>query len=304
MRFELKILGSNSATPAYGRNQTSQLLNINEKLYLVDCGEATQINLIRYGVKSSRIKYIFISHLHGDHYLGLVGLLSSMNLNGRTDDLTLFGPPPLKEIIDIHLKYADTRLKYPLIFHPTQALHQETILENSDVIVRSFPLDHRVPCTGFRFDERPALAKINIEKVAQLPIPALRFPDLKQGKDYISEEGVIYKSSELTIPPKPTRSYAFCSDTIDSGKYHGAIEGVNLLYHEATFLHDMLPRATETFHTTSLQAAQIALKVNAKKLLIGHFSARYKELEPLLIECESVFKNAALALEGATFTID
>ena len=263
MKFELKILGSNSATPAYGRNQTSQLLNINEKLYLIDCGEATQINLIHYGVKISRIKHIFISHLHGDHYLGLVGLLSSMNLNGRKDELMLFGPPPLKEIIDIHLKYADSRLNYPLIFRPTQAIQEEIILETSDVVVRSFPLDHRIPCTGFRFDEKHPPAKI-----------------------------------------KPSRSYAFCSDTVDSGIYHDAIQGVNLLYHEATFLHDMLPRARETFHTTSLQAGQIALKVKAGKLLIGHFSARYKELDPLLMECQSVFVNAVLALEGATFAIE
>src|SRR5690606_30844216 len=165
MRFELKILGSNSATPAYGRNQTSQLLNINEKLYLIDCGEATQLQLLKYNIKSSRIKYIFISHLHGDHYLGLIGLISSMHLIGRKDELILFGPAELKEIIDLHLRYSDTHLRYPLTFYPVQSSEEQLVLENEDVLVSSFPLDHRIPCTGYRFDEQPRLAKINMDAV-------------------------------------------------------------------------------------------------------------------------------------------
>lgn len=304
MKFELTILGSNSATPAYGRNQTSQLLNINEKLYLIDCGEGTQLQLQRYSIKSSRIKYIFISHLHGDHYLGLVGLLSSMHLNGRKEELSLFGPPQLKEIIDIHLKYSETLLRYPLNFRNVQALTDEMILDNDDIVVRSFPLDHRIACTGFRFDEKPRLAKINIEKVEECNIPTQYFQAIKKGKDYIDEQGEVYKASELTYPAGPTRSYAFCSDTLDSGSYHKAIQGVDLLYHEATFLDEMLQRANDTFHTTALQAGGIAKKVHAKKLLIGHFSARYKNLDPLLLEAMSVFPNTDLALEGVSFAIE
>jgi len=303
MKFELTILGSNSATPAYGRNQTSQLLNINEKLYLIDCGEGTQLQLQRYSIKSSRIKYIFISHLHGDHYLGLVGLVSSMHLNGRKEELMLFGPPELKEIIDIHLKYSDTQLRYPLIFKPLQVVKEEIIFENDDITVRSFPLDHRIPCTGFRFDEKPGLPRINIEMVESLSIPIQYYQAIKKGKDYIDEIGEVYKSADLTYPNTPTRSYAFCSDTIASGNYHEAIHGVNLLYHEATFLHDMLQRAKDTYHTTALQAGEIAKKVNAKKLLIGHFSARYKNLEPLYTENRSVFPKSEMALEVATFVI-
>jgi len=303
MKFELTILGSNSATPAYGRNQTSQILNINEKLYLIDCGEATQLQILKYGIKPSRIKYIFISHLHGDHYLGLVGLISSMHLNGRTEELKLFGPPQLKEIVEIHLLYSDTKLRYPLIFHPTQTSKGEVILENEDIIVRSFPLDHRIPCTGFRFDEKAHLAKINIEAVQKLAISTQYLPAIKRGKDFVSAEGKVYKSSELTYPPLPSHSYAFCSDTLDTGSYHDFITGVDLLYHEATFLDDMAERAVETYHTTALQAGNIARNVRAKKLVIGHFSARYRVLEPLLEESKSVFPNSALALEGTSFSI-
>lgn len=303
MKFELTILGSNSATPAYGRNQTSQILNINEKLFLIDCGEGTQLQLQKYNIKSSRIKYIFISHLHGDHYLGLVGLISSMHLNGRKEELRLFGPPELKEIIDIHLKYSDTQLRYPLIFKGVQSLKEEVIFENEDITVRSFPLDHRIPCTGFRFDEKPGLSKINLDVVEKLAVPIQYYQAIKKGQDYVDQEGRVYLAVDLTHPQESPRSYAFCSDTIDSGNYHESIAGVNLLYHEATFLNDMEKRAKDTYHTTALQAGEIAKKVNAKKLLIGHFSARYKNLEPLYTESRSVFPKSELALEGATFVI-
>lgn len=304
MTFELTILGSNSATPAYGRNQTSQVLNINERLYLIDCGEGTQLQLLKYNIKSSRIKYIFISHLHGDHYLGLIGLISSMHLIGRKEELTLFGPPELKEIIDMHLLYSDTKLRYPLIFHPLQSSQEQIILENEDVIVRSFPLDHRISCTGFRFDERARLAKINIQAVKAQAVPTECLSLLKQGIDCVSDDGKVYKSAEFTYPPPLTRSYAFCSDTLDSGGYHDSIRDVNLLYHEATFLNDLLSRAIDTYHTTALQAGAIARNVRAKKLLIGHFSARYRNLEPLLNESKSVFQNSFLAMEGVTFPVE
>jgi ribonuclease Z len=304
MTFELTILGSNSATPAYGRNQTSQVLNINEKLYLIDCGEGTQLQLLKYNIKSSRIKYIFISHLHGDHYLGLVGLISSMHLIGRKEELILFGPPELKQIIDIHLLYSDTQLRYPLVFRPTQSSTEQVLLENEDVIVRSFPLDHRIPCTGFRFDERPRLAKINIEAVKSQRVPRECLPLLKRGKDCISIDGKVYKPAEFTYPPPLTRSYAFCSDTLDSGSYHTSIADVSLLYHEATFLNDMESRAIDTYHTTALQAGIIAKNVRAKKLLIGHFSARYRSLDSLLNESRSAFRNSFLAVEGSTFPIE
>lgn len=304
MTFDLTILGSNSATPAYGRNQTSQILSIENKLYLIDCGEGTQLQLIRYGIKASRIKHIFISHLHGDHYLGLVGLLSSMHLGGRKDELSIYGPPALQEIIDIHLLYSDTRLRYPVHFIPTVDDQERVILQNEHITVRSFPLNHRIPCTGFRFDEPPPLAKINRDVCDELNIPSHLFSEIKKGGDYIDENGTIHQHTDLTLPPKAPRSYAYCSDTLNSGVYFSSIENVSLLYHEATFLHGMLVRAQETYHTTALEAGQIALKVGAKKLLIGHFSARYRELSPLLEECRSIFPNSHLATEGRMYHIE
>src|SRR5690606_18160432 len=231
MKFEITILGSNSATPAYGRNQTSQIININDKLYLVDCGEGTQLQLLRYGIKSSRIKGIFISHLHGDHYLGLVGLISSMHLNGRTEELMIFGPPPLKEIIDIHLKYSDTRLRYSLVFSATEQAECHEIFRSEFFSVSSFPLDHRVPCTGFLFQELPALPKLNMNMVERLNIPTEMLAGIKHGNDFLDSEGVLHSSRELTHPPRAPRSYAYCSDTLPTGNYHSYISGSNLLYH-------------------------------------------------------------------------
>lgn len=304
MVFELTILGSNSATPAYGRNQTSQVLNIDSKLYLIDCGEGTQLQLIRYGIKSSRIKYIFISHLHGDHYLGLVGLLSSMHLNGRKEELSIYGPAALKEIIDIHLLYSDTTLRYPVHFVATEPDETRIIMENENVVVRSFPLDHRIPCTGFRFDEHPPLLKINKPVCDTLTIPAHFFAEIKKGADFVDEQGTVYKNEDLTLPAKAPRSYAYCSDTVNSGNYHTAIQGVNLLYHEATFLNDMAARAKETYHTTALEAGEVAREVGAEKLLLGHFSARYRDLQPLLTEGRTAFGNTHLAMEGRLYQIE
>lgn len=304
MKFEVTILGSNSATPAYGRNQTSQIVNVNERLYMIDCGEGTQLQLLKYGIKPSRIRGIFISHLHGDHYLGLVGLISSMHLNGRTEELMIFGPSPLKEIIDIHLKYSDTRLRYPLVFLATQHADEQVIYRSDFLSVSSFPLDHRVPCTGFLFQEAPPLPKLNMDEISRLKIPTELLSGIKHGDDYLDSEGNLHPSSVLTHPPRIPRSYAYCSDTLATGSYHHYIKGANLLYHEATFLHDMLDRATETFHTTALQAGQIAKSCEVKKMLIGHFSARYRLLDDLLAECRSIFRNSELAVEGQSFRIN
>jgi len=304
MKFELTILGSNSATPAFGRNQSSQLLNVNEKYYLIDCGEGTQLQLNRFGVKKNKINYIFISHLHGDHYLGIVGLLSSMHLSGRTDDLHLYAPPELKEIIDLQFLYSQTLLRFPLHFHATDPIGEQIIYENDHLIVRSFPLDHRIPCTGFRFDERQPLPRINKDMLEALSIPPENLPLIKQGQSFQASDGTIYRAEELTLPPKASRSYAYCSDTKYSEQYFASIQGVDLLYHEATFLNDMADRAAETYHTTALQAAEIAKAVSARRLLIGHFSARYRSLAPLLEESRSVFSDTILASEGAKHSVE
>lgn len=302
-RFEVLILGNSSATPMYDRHPTAQVLNFNEQMFLIDCGEGTQTQLYRYGVKSSRINHIFISHLHGDHYLGLVGLLSSQHLVGRKAELHLYGPSALKEILELHFKYSDTQLRYPLIFHPTDPHRREVILETDSLKISSFPLRHRIECTGFRFDEKERSATLKKDEVERLGIPVPYLKLLKKGVDYVADDGTIYKAKDLTYPAPPPRSYAYCSDTVMSEDYFEAIQQVDLLYHEATFLHDRVDRAKETFHTTSLEAAQIAVAVGAKKLLLGHYSARYKDLQPLLEESRTVFRQTALSEEGKWFLV-
>lgn len=303
MKFEVTILGSSSATPIFNRNPTAQVLNINEKFYLVDCAEGTQQQMLRFDVKASRIDYIFISHLHGDHYLGLVGLLSSMHLNGRKKELKLFCPAPLKEIIELQLKYSETTLHYPLEYVFTDAAQKGIILENQDIFVETIPLNHRIPCTGFLFRQKKRLRKLIKEQIEELNVPVAHYSAIKKGYDYTAPDGTVYKNYTLTIAPAEPKSYAYVSDTLYSEQYLQQINATTLLYHEATFLHDMVDRANQTHHTTALQAGEVAAQVNAEKLIIGHFSARYKTLNELLDEAQSVFPNTELAVEGKTFVI-
>jgi ribonuclease Z len=304
MKFEVTILGSSSATPIFNRNPTSQVLNINERLYLIDCGEGTQQQMLRFDIKASRIDNILISHLHGDHYLGLVGLLSSMHLNGRKKALKLVCPEPLKEIIDLQLKYSDTELQFPIEYVFTNAQQIEVVINNNDIVVETIPLDHRIACTGFLFKEKKRLRKLIKEKIESLDISVAYYSILKKGGDYTDEKGKVYKNEDLTTDSAEPKSYAYCSDTMYNESYFAQIANATLLYHEATFLNDMLDRAVITHHTTALQAGEIALKTNAKKLLIGHFSARYKTLNELLDEAKINFPSTELAIEGKTFFIE
>ena len=304
MKFEVTILGSSSATPIYNRNPSAQALNINERLYLIDCGEGTQQQLLRFDIKASRIENIFISHIHGDHYLGLVGLLSSLHLNGRKKSLTIYGPPQLKEIIDLQLNYSETVLEYLLEYKFTDPNTAEVVLETQDVVVETIPLDHGIACTGFIFKEKKRLRKLLKEKLIALNIPIEYYSPLKKGQDYVSPDGEIYKNETLTVDSEDPKSYAYCTDTLYNEKYFEQISNSTVLYHEATFLNNMIERAVETHHTTALQAATIALKTNAKKLLIGHFSARYKTLIELLDEARSIFPETELAVEGKTFVVE
>jgi len=303
MRFDVTILGSSSATPIFNRYPSAQLLNINERYFLIDCGEGTQLQLLRNGIKSQRIEHIFISHLHGDHYLGLIGLLSSMHLNGRKKPVYIYAPAELKEILEIQFKYSQTDIRYPIEYYFTNPEVPEKIFENQDVIVETIILEHRIPCTGFKFTQKKRLRKLLKEKVEELnlPLPAIHL--FKRGFDFTDMDGKVYKSADFTTDPDVPRSYAYCSDTICNWKYMDSIQGVDTLYHESTFMHDMLDRAQETFHTTALQAAEIAVKANVKQLLLGHFSARYRELEPLLEEAKTLFPNSKLAIEGTIFEL-
>ncbi|RYY37597.1 MAG: ribonuclease Z [Sphingobacteriaceae bacterium] len=303
MKFEVTILGSSSATPIYNRNPTAQALNINDLWYLIDCGEGTQQQMLRFEVKAAKINCIFISHLHGDHYLGLVGLLSSLHLNGRKKPMKLFGPAPLMEIINLQLKYSDTTLQYPIEFTATNPDVPELILDNQDITVETIPLDHRVPCTGFLIKEKKRSRKLIKDKIEELEIPVPYFTSIKKGFDYTAPDGRVYANKDLTTDPDEPKSYAYCSDTVYNQSYFEQIKGATMLYHESTFLHDMLDRAQETFHTTALQAAQVAEITGAKHLLIGHFSARYKSLNELLDEAQSVFPNTDLAVEGKTYVV-
>lgn len=303
MKFEVTILGSSSATPVYNRNPTAQLLNCNEKFYLIDCGEGTQQQLIKFGIKASKIDHVFISHLHGDHYFGLIGLLSSMHLNGRTKPMKLFGPEPLLDILNLQFKHSDTILKFPIEFTAIQAEQPSLIFENNDVTVETIILNHRIPCTGFKFKEKKRLRKLLVEKLEADQVPLEYYPLLKRGVNLDLPNGSTILNTDYTTDSAEPKTYCYCSDTLADGSYLNSIQDCTVLYHEATFLHDLLERAIFTHHTTALQAAEIALNTGAGKLLIGHFSSRYKTLQPLLEEAAAVFPNTELALEGVTYLI-
>lgn len=304
MTFEVYILGSSSATPIYQRHPTAQVLNIHEKLFLVDCGEGTLIQLNRYHIRFHRINHIFISHLHGDHYLGLMGLMSTMHLQGRSEELHLYCQPELKEMVDIQLLHSQTQLRYPVVYHFLDHKNPEVIYEDEDIIVNTIILSHRIPCTGFIFREKPKLRKLIREQLVHFNIPVHAYSNLKNGKDYTDEKGTVIPNIELTTDPHTPRSYAFCSDTIYDETLVPLLKHIDLLYHESTFLSDKADRAKETFHSTAAQAATIAKMAEVKRLIIGHFSARYKNLYPLLEEAQSVFKNTTLAVEGDRFIVD
>ena len=301
MKFEVTILGSSSATPVYNRNPSAQLLNCNEKYYLIDCGEGTQQQLTKYNLKATRIDHIFISHLHGDHYFGLIGLLSSLHLNGRVKPMQIFGPTPLLEILEIQFKYSDTHLRYPIEFKPIEADESRQIFENQDLVVKTIILNHRIPTTGFIFEQKPRQRKLIKEKTDEISIAY--YAALKKGIDVEQPDGTILKSVDYTTSADAPRTYAYCSDTMYDERYFETIKGCDTLYHEATFMHELLDRANETHHTTARQAGEIARDNGINKLLIGHFSSRYKTLQLLLEEAQSIFANTDLAVEGRTFQL-
>lgn len=304
MVFEITILGSSSATPTNNRHHTSQYIQIDDNYILVDCGEGTQSQLKRYDIKLNKIDHIFISHLHGDHYLGLVGLISSMHLNGRKDKLHIYGPAGLAEIITIQLKYSDTRLVYNIQFHEIRTTEVYTLLDNASITIDTIPLNHRINCAGFLFKEKPKRRRIIKEKLPE-NFSLQNISKLKRGFDIVDEHGkLLYKNQEFTLEPKKSRSYAYCSDTCYSESVIELVQMVDLLYHEATFLHDLKNRATETYHTTALEAGMIAKKAKVNKLIIGHFSSRYKDLNLLLNEARIEYKNTELAIEGTKFSIE
>ncbi|GAC1383452.1 MAG: ribonuclease Z [Ginsengibacter sp.] len=299
--FSVTILGNNSAIPAYNRHPTSQAVQNDEQIFLVDCGEGTQSQIMKYKIRHSRLNNILISHLHGDHYFGLIGLLTSMALLGRKNELNLYAPPELLEIIHLQLKVAAAHLPYSLKF---KALNDDTVLyEDKKIIVESFRVYHRIPCWGFIFREKKYLRKINPEKVKEYEIPTHFLERLHFGEDYIKPDHTIVKNELLTLEVAPSRAYAFCADTLYNEDLAEKVKGVNLLYHEATYLDHLREKATSRFHSTSKQAASIAKLAQAEKLLLGHFSSQYETLELFLSEAREIFPNTELAEEGTCFYI-
>ena len=301
--FEVTILGCSSATPTSERHPSAQVLNVQGRLFLIDCGEAAQIQVRKYGIRLQKISHVFISHLHGDHFFGLVGLLGTMHLLGRTNELHIHAPHGLREIIEVQHKYSDTHLRFPLVFHELDTKSETIILDDEKLSVTTLPLVHRVPCCGFLFREKPRPRNINKEKLEEYKIPLAYMNLLKSGADYTDENGKVIPNAELTLDPPPPRSYAYCSDTAYNESLISSVKHVDLLYHEATFTEDMRERAKETLHSTAKDAGTIANKAGVKKLLIGHYSARYNDLLPLLEEAQKTFPGATLAEEGKTYLV-
>ncbi len=304
MAIELQILGSNSAAFAHNRHHTSQLLRVQDKYFLIDCGEGTQLLIKKYKIKLSRINEILISHLHGDHYYGLMGLISTLHLYGRKTDLHIYGPPGLREIISLQLQYSQTRLNYDIRFTEWIPGQSHAIYEDSRLCISTIPLDHRIACSGFLFKEKPKKRGINKNKLHQKVTP-VQASQLRNGEDLYTESGeLLYKNNEVTFPPKTPYSYAYCSDTKLIPTLVDHLQDVDLVYHESTFMDDMRERAESTYHTTAKQAAQLAKDSKVKRLLLGHFSTRYKDLSPLLAEARAVFRESYLAEEGKKFVIN
>ena len=301
--FDLLILGSSSAAPTTKRNPSAQLLNVAERFFLIDCGEATQIQLRKYKTKFQKIDHIFISHLHGDHFLGLPGFLASMHLLGRKQELNIYCPKELKEIIELLNRVSETRMNYEIKWHFTKDDGLNLLFEDEKTEVYSFPMKHRIFCTGFLFKEKPLLRKIDKFKLDQNKVSTSEINKLRLGEDVLNEDGKKIKNKELTIDPEPSRSFAYCSDTIYDEELIKYIKGVDCLYHESTFLNDKAKRAAETFHSTAEQAAKIAKKAEVYQLVLGHYSARYGDLESFITEATPFFKNVVLASEGKKIKI-
>jgi len=302
LKMKVTILGNNSALPAYGRHPTSQMVSVYGELILLDCGEATQIQMQRFGLKWRSMHHIFISHLHGDHYFGLPGLINSMSLLGRVAPLHLYAPAGLEVIINEILKVADTILSYPLHFHPLPA--GTAVLEDNDTFsVTCFEVNHRIQCHGFLIERKTKGRKILPDKCREYEIPAAYFDKLKQGANYERKDGMLVKNEWVTEDGPSSKKYAYCADTIFTDSFIDVIKGADTIYHECTYLDKDKEKATVRFHSTAAQAAEIAKQAGAKQLLLGHFSSKYKELEPFQEEASIIFPNVLVTMEGTAYEI-
>ncbi len=305
MSFRLTILGCHSATPRTLAHTSSQFLEMNNECFLIDCGEGTQRQLRKYKIRFSRIKHVFISHLHGDHFFGLIGLISTFNLLNRNAELHVYGPKGIKEIILLQLKLSKSWVEYPLHFHELESKESELVLENEKIEVHTVPLKHRVYTNGFLFKEKLQPRKLNMQAIQKYPeIDICDYQNLKDGKNFKNEDGTYVENNKLTVdPPKPL-SYAYCSDTVYDETIIPLIMQVDLLYHESTFLNEHAELASKTKHSTASQAATIAEKAGVKKLLLGHYSSRYASLEFFKEEAKKNFENVDLAEAGKEFIVN
>lgn len=298
--MKITILGNNSASPAYGRFPTSQIVTINQHHLLVDCGEGAQMKMNLYKLNHSKISNIFISHSHGDHYFGLVGLLSSMSLLGRKNKLNIFCTPFIKSVIDLQLPW---ELGFELNYFFLKENESEILIDNDKMQVKSFPVFHSVPTHGFLFTEKNRIRILLPEKVKKYNIPKYYYSKLTSGEDFIDNDGSIIKNTEVTTIGNPSKMYAYCADTVFDISICNYFLNADLIYHETTYLHQDIEKATNRMHTTTLQAATIAKNANCKQLIIGHFSSKYKNLELFKEECKTLFENTEIAHEGMTFEI-
>lgn len=303
MTFEVTILGSSSALPTSQRFPAAHVLNVHERLFLIDCGEGTQIQLRRYRLKLSRLHHIFISHLHGDHTLGLVGLISTLNLLGRKQPLTIHAHQELQPILEQNIKFFINELQFKLIFQALDKKKNKTIYEDENITVEAVQLKHRIPSRGFIFREKPKLPNIKKHLIERYSIPLADIVKIKHGADYTTSTGMTIPNSELTYIASKPRSYAYCSDTKYFEKLADLVKNVDLLYHEATFCNDNEKMARATGHSTATQAATIAREAGAKQLIIGHFSSRYKDADVLVNEARQIFTETYAAEDGHTFSV-
>lgn len=302
--MKLTILGCYAATPRTITNPTSQVLEIRNRMFLIDCAEGTQVQLRKNKLRFSKINHIFISHLHGDHFYGLIGLISTFMLLNRQTDLHIYGPKGIKEIILLQLRLSNSFTGYHLYFHELESKESEVIFEDDKVLVKTIPLKHRIYTNGFLFQEKVGDRKLNIDTVTAIGIDSCYFQKIKNGKDITLEDGTVVPNTTLTFDPIPTKSYAYCSDTLYDESILPLLQNVDVLYHESTFLETEADKAEKTMHSTAKEAATIALKANVKQLLLGHYSTRYSSIEPFKNEAEVIFPNTLLAEDGKVFDFD
>jgi ribonuclease Z len=301
--MKVTILGSSSALPTSERYPSAHVLNAHERLFLIDCGEGTQMQLRKTRTRFAKINHIFISHLHGDHVFGLYGLLSTFSLMGRTNPLHLYAPAAYESMLKSHLSDFDINLSFKIDFRPLSGKDPVMILDDKYLTVTSFPLQHRIPAYGFLFREKSGDRNIIKECIEKYEIPTVRIPAIKKGEDFIAPDGTVIKNEDLTLPPPEPLSYAYCSDTKYFKRLAGFVRDVSLLYHEATFDRTKVELAKTTGHSTTIDAATTAQNAGVKKLLIGHFSARYNDVSMLVDEARSIFPNTFAAIDGKTFDV-